>query len=80
MKYSEEHYEELLKKEGIIQQTIVVDGQVFPHWDNTGLGTDFTRFWCYGCLRSYKYWWMSRVCRKFHMIFTPNRKPQQMVT
>ena len=77
MKYSEEHYEELLKKEGIIQQTIVVDGQVFPHWDNTGLGTDFSRFWCYICLKDYTTMEQRDVCSHSH---TPEEEanPKQM--
>lgn len=73
MRYSQDHIEELLKHEGII---LSEDGYSY---DNRGSGQDFTRFFCYGCLRSYKYWWMSRLCRKIHMVLQPNKVAAQMV-
>ncbi|MDE1814392.1 MAG: hypothetical protein KGI05_06990 [Thaumarchaeota archaeon] len=72
MRYSAGRMEELLANEGIITMP---DGSC----ENSGKDFHFEKFPCYGCLRKYKYWWMSRLCRKIHMIFTPNKIPAQMV-
>ena len=81
MKYSEEQYEKLLTKEGIIPITVVMRHNNLPvqSWENTGLGTNFNKYWCYVCLASYFNVEVRDYCRRTHTD-EENLHPKQMET
>ena len=79
MKYSEEHFEELCKEQGIIPFTMVVENQTITGYDNTGGGTRFEMYWCYVCLESYFNVEVRDYCRRTHTD-EENLHPKQMET